>query len=87
MVLEGKRAIVTGGSLGIGRAISLDLAANGADVAFTYRRHGEEAQQVAEKIQERGRKALVLQVDVASFEDAHEIVKKVREEFGGLDIL
>jgi 3-oxoacyl-[acyl-carrier protein] reductase len=87
MVLEGKRAIVTGGSLGIGRAISLDLAANGADVAFTYRRHGEEAQQVAQKIQEMGRKALALQADVASFNDAQEIVKKVVEGFGGLDIL
>jgi len=87
MVLEGKRAIVTGGSLGIGRAISLDLAANGAEVAFTYRRHGEEARQVAEKIQEMGRKAQVLQADVASFEDAQKIVKKVQEEFGGLDIL
>lgn len=86
-MLEGKRAIVTGGSLGIGRAISLDLAANGADVAFTYRRHGEEAQQVAEKIQEMGRKALALQADVASFNDAQEIVKKVVEGFGGLDIL
>jgi 3-oxoacyl-[acyl-carrier protein] reductase len=87
MVLEGKRAIVTGGSLGIGRAISLDLAANGADVAFTYRRHGEEAQQVAQKIQEMGRKALALQADVASFNDAQEIVKKMVEGFGGLDIL
>lgn len=86
-MLEGKRAIVTGGSLGIGRAISLDLAANGAEVAFTYRRHGEEAQQVAEKIQEMGRKALVLQADVASFEDAQEIVNMVMEELGGLDIL
>jgi len=87
MVLEGKRAIVTGGSLGIGRAISLDLAANGAEVAFTYRRHGEEAQQVAEEIQGMGRGALVLQADVASFEDAQRVVDKVVEEFGGLDIL
>jgi len=87
MVLGGKRAIVTGGSLGIGRAISLDLAANGADVAFTYRRHREEAQKVAQEIQEMGRKAMALQADVASFEDAQEIVNKVREEFGGLDIL
>jgi 3-oxoacyl-[acyl-carrier protein] reductase len=86
-VLEGKRAIVTGGSLGIGRAISLDLAANGAEVAFTYRRHGEEAQKVAEKIQEMGRRALALQADVANFEDAQEVVKKVLEVFGGLDIL
>jgi len=87
MVLEGKRAIVTGGSLGIGRAIALDLAANGADVAFTYRRHGEEAKQVAQEIQEMGRGALVLQADVASFEGAQEIANKVVEEFGGLDIL
>jgi len=86
-MLGGKRAIVTGGSLGIGRAISLDLAANGAEVAFTYRRHGEEAQKVAEEIEKMGRQVLVLQADVASFEDAQRVVDKVVEEFGELDIL
>jgi 3-oxoacyl-[acyl-carrier protein] reductase len=86
-VVEGKRALVTGGSMGIGRAISLDLAASGADVAFTYRRHGEEAKMVAEEIKKMGRRGLALQADVASFEEAQKIVDKAVEEFGGLDIL
>lgn len=86
-MLEGKRALVTGGSLGIGRAISLDLAASGADVAFTYRRHGEEAMKVAEEIEKMGHRGLALQADVASFEEAQKLVGKVVEEFGGLDIL
>lgn len=86
-MVEGKRALVTGGSMGIGRAISLDLAASGADVAFTYRRHGEEAKTVAGEIEKMGRRGLALQADVASFEEAQKMVDKAVEEFGGLDIL
>ena len=51
--LEGKNAIVTGGSMGIGTAICLDLAKNGADVALTYRKHGDEAKAIAEEIKDR----------------------------------
>ncbi len=86
-MLEGKRALVTGGSLGIGRAITMDLAANGADVAFTYRRHAEEAQKIAEEIRKMGRRALALQADVASFQEAQKVVDETVKEFGGLDIL
>ena len=87
MLLEGKCAIVTGGSLGIGSAIALDLAENGASVAINYRKHADEANAIVEKIKSMGRKGLAVQADVSSFEDADRMVEKVREEFGGLDIL
>jgi len=87
MDLEGKVALITGGSVGIGTAISLDLAQNGADVALTYRRHEEEANAVAEKIKEMGRKAKAYKVDVSEFEAAQNLVKEALEEFGHLDIL
>ena len=56
--LKGKSAIVTGGSLGIGRAIALDLAREGVDVAVNYRRHDTEAKEVAAEIEKLGRRAL-----------------------------
>jgi len=86
-LVEDKNAIVTGGSLGIGTAISLDLAQEGANVALTYRSHPDEATEVARKIEEMGRKAMVYQIDVSDFNAAQEMVDKVVEEFGGLDIL
>jgi 3-oxoacyl-[acyl-carrier protein] reductase len=87
MLLEGKNAIVTGGSLGIGSAIALDLAENGANVAINYRRHADEANAIVEKIEGMGHKGLAVQADVSSFEDAGRMVEEVRKEFGGLDIL
>jgi 3-oxoacyl-[acyl-carrier protein] reductase len=87
MDLEGKVALITGGSVGIGTAISLDLAQNGADVALTYRRHEEEANAVVEKIKEMGRRAKAYKVDVSEFESAQNLVKEALEEFGHLDIL
>jgi len=87
MDLEGKVALVTGGSLGIGTAISLDLAQNGADVALTYRRHGEEAKAIAEQIKAMGRKAKECKVDVSGFGEVQNLVNQILEEFGRLDIL
>ena len=87
MLLEGKNAIVTGGSRGIGTAISLDLAANGANVAINYRKSAAEAEQVVKKIQEMGRKALAVKADVSSFQDAHKMAQQVISEFGSLEIL
>ncbi|MCK4366868.1 MAG: SDR family NAD(P)-dependent oxidoreductase, partial [Thermoplasmata archaeon] len=87
MELEGKNAIVTGGSLGIGTAIALKLAEEGANVAINYRKHDEEAKAVVAEIAKMGRKGLVVKADVASFEDAQNMVEKVVKEFGGLDIL
>jgi len=87
MDLQGKVAIVTGGSMGIGHAIALDLAAHGADVAINYRKHADEANAVVAEIEKVGRRGLAVQSDVASFADAQRMVDTVREKFGRLDIL
>lgn len=87
MLLEGKSAIVTGGSQGIGAAISLDLAREGANVCLTYRKHKDEAIGYADQITAMGRKALAVQCDIASFEEAESVVKAALAEFGRLDIL
>ncbi len=85
--LKGKRAIVTGGSLGIGAAVALGLAAEGCDVAINYRRHDTEAKDIVHRIEEFGCRGLAVKADVADFKDAHSMVDSVREQFGGLDIL
>jgi len=87
MMLEDKKAIVTGGSLGIGAAIAIDLAENGAWVAINYRRHDTEARKVVEEIEKRGSRGMALKVDVANFADAQAMVDEVREKWGGVDIL
>ncbi|MFQ6082081.1 MAG: beta-ketoacyl-ACP reductase [Candidatus Aminicenantia bacterium] len=85
--LKGRYAIVTGGSLGIGVAIALDLAKNGANVAINYRKHEKEAKEVIAQIESMGQKGLAVKADVSSFSDAQNMVKKVLDEFGRLDIL
>jgi 3-oxoacyl-[acyl-carrier protein] reductase len=85
--LEGQAAIVTGGSVGIGTAIALDLAREGCNVALNYRRHDTEAKKVAEEITAMGRKALAIKADVSSHADAQNMVQTVVSEFGGLDIM
>ena len=70
MLLEGKSAIVTGGSQGIGAAISLELAREGADVCLTYRKHETEARKYAAEIEAMGRKVLVRQCDISVFSEA-----------------
>jgi len=87
MLLEGKSAIVTGASLGIGSAIALDLAANGANVAINYRKHDTEANAICAEIVKMGRKAIAVKADVASFDDAKAMVDTVVKEFGKIDIL
>jgi 3-oxoacyl-[acyl-carrier protein] reductase len=85
--LAGKRALVTGGSRGIGRATVLELARRGADVAFSYGRSAESAEAVRAEAEALGVKALAFQSDVASFDAAKELVAAVKEGLGGLDIL
>lgn len=87
MELENKNAIVTGGSVGLGAAIAIGLAKEGANVALNFRKHDAEAKQVAEEIVKMGRKGLVVQADVSNFDDAQKMVQQVVKEFGGLDIL
>lgn len=87
MELEGKVAIVTGGSLGIGSAIALALAKEGADVALNYRKHDAEAKAIVEGIEAIGRRGMAIKADVAKTEDAENMVKIVSKELGSLDIL
>ncbi len=87
MNLEGKSAIVTGGSLGIGTAISLKLAELGANVALNYRKHKEEAEEAVAKIVAMNVKGHAVQTDVANFNDAEKMVREVINKFGRLDIL
>jgi 3-oxoacyl-[acyl-carrier protein] reductase len=87
MDLEGKVALVTGGSMGIGTAVCMDLAKNGADVALTYRKHGDEAKAIAEEITKIGRKAVAYKVDVSDYDGVQNLVNEVVTEFGHLDIL
>ncbi len=87
MNLEGKNAIVTGGSIGIGTSIALNLAKAGANVALNYRRHADEANQVVQEIEKMGRKGMAVKADVSVTKDAEAMVKKVVDEFGSIDIL
>ncbi len=87
MLLEGKSAIVTGGSQGIGTAASLMLAEEGANVCLTYRSHKQEAEEVAKKIEGMGRKALAAKCDISSFTEAEAVVKAALADFGRVDIL
>ncbi|MGD8305915.1 MAG: SDR family NAD(P)-dependent oxidoreductase [Ignavibacteria bacterium] len=85
--LEGKSAIVTGGSLGIGAAIALKLAEFGANVAINYRKHKDEAEQIVKQIDDMGSKGLVVQADISNFSDAGKMVEETVKDFGGIDIL
>lgn len=87
MELQGKVAIVTGATRGIGRAIALDLATNGADIALNYQKSSDLAQELAKRIQDMERRTLVTQADVSSFDDAQAMIQKVLDEFGHVDIL
>lgn len=86
-LLEGKIALVTGASRGIGKAIALKLASEGADVAFTYGRSKDGALAVAAEIEAMGRKAIAYASDARSFADAHSVVEQVVADFGRIDIL
>lgn len=87
MLFKDKVAIVTGGTRGIGRAIALMLAAEGADVAFSYLKSTQEAEGLKQEIEKIGRRSLGLQIDVRDFEKAKELVEKTKQSLGGLDIL
>ena len=87
MIFKNKVAIVTGGTRGIGRAVVLMLAKDGANVAFTYLKSALDAETLVKEVENLGRKCKAFQMDVRDFEKAKELVEKVKQEFSGLDIL
>lgn len=86
-LLTGKTALVTGATRGIGRAIALKYASEGADVAFTYRSQHEAAQSLLAELEAMGVKAKAYTSDAADFQDAHSVVEDVKAVFGKIDIL
>lgn len=85
--LEGKTTLVTGGSRGIGRSIALKLAELGADVAITYARSADAANEVVSEIEKMGRKAKAFQADAVDFSQAEEVISSILEDWGKLDVL
>jgi 3-oxoacyl-[acyl-carrier protein] reductase len=85
--LNGRTALVTGGNRGIGRAIALALAAAGADVAFTYHAREADARETEAEIRRTGRRALVMQADVAVRADITRVAETAARELGRVDIL
>ena len=85
--LEGKIALITGGSRGIGAAIAKRLAADGADVAITYTKGADAAASVVKEIERAGRKAIAIQADAADADAGKAAVEKTFATFGCLDVL
>src|SRR5258706_2859136 len=85
--LHGRNAVVTGGSRGIGRAIALRLAELGANVALTYRERIDDAHQVAREIEENGRLAVLLQMDVTDRASVDAAAKEARRALGPISLL
>lgn len=87
MILTGKTALVTGGSRGIGKAIALELASQGANIVVNYTRNAEMAEAVVREIEAMGVKALAVQADVSLSADAEKLVDEALKAFGQIDLL
>jgi NAD(P)-dependent dehydrogenase (short-subunit alcohol dehydrogenase family) len=85
--LQGAAALITGGDSGIGRAVALAFAREGADVLISYLNEHDDAEETAELVREAGRKAVTVSGDIGFQEHCEELVKRTTREFGSLDIL
>lgn len=87
MKLVGKTAVVTGASRGIGRAIALELAAQGANIVVNYAGSEAKAMEVAEEVRALGTKAMVVQANVSNATEVQDMMKRAIDEFGSIDVL
>lgn len=87
MDIEDKTALVTGGSRGLGKAISLALAREGADIAINFRSNWEAAEETVAEIKETGRKAKPYQADVSNYAEVKRMGEEIMNDFGAIDIL
>jgi NAD(P)-dependent dehydrogenase (short-subunit alcohol dehydrogenase family) len=85
--LTGKRALITGGDSGIGRAVAIAFAREGADVAISYLSEDEDARETAALVEKAGRRAVLIPGDLTSREHCREVVDRTVRELGGLDVL
>ena len=85
--LVGKRAVITGADSGIGRAVAIAYAREGADVLISYLDEEEDAQETKKWVEEAGRKAVLVAGDIQSADHCRTIVEKAVSELGGIDIL
>ena len=87
MGFENRTAIVTGAARGIGRAIAIELAGRGCDIAFNYNRSGAQAEELVSAVSRMGRKVEAFQVDAADHGKVEAMVGQVKERFGCIDYL
>src|SRR4051794_17833902 len=85
--LAGKSALITGGDSGIGRAVAIAFAREGADVVISYLEEHEDAEQTRKYVEDAGRRAVLIPGDVSKPEHCREIVRRMVEEFGKIDVL
>ncbi|MFN7621606.1 MAG: SDR family NAD(P)-dependent oxidoreductase, partial [Acidobacteriota bacterium] len=87
LLLEGKKALITGGSRGLGRAFCEIFAREGADIAFNYNSRDDKAREVVEAIERHGRQGLAYKVSVTDRPAINKMVREIHHQFGRIDIL
>lgn len=87
MKLKDKKAVITGAGRGIGRAVAIAFAKEGADVAINYHSNDTAANEVVEIINGMGQKAIAVKTDISNYNDAHAMIDRIVDELGGVDIL